>query len=113
MPQYTWVFSNRKGRVGGGVAVFVYNQYQIKVRKDLASISKETEVESVFLELISGPVFGGRNVIIGYIYCPPHAEINAFNGILTASLDVINKEGKFYMLEEFFSSYWQAKRSDL
>lgn len=52
IPQYTVVFSNRKGRVGGGGVVFVYNQYQIKVRKDLASISKDTEVESVFLKLI-------------------------------------------------------------
>lgn len=35
MPQYTLVFSNRKERAGGGVAVVVHNQYQIKVRTDI------------------------------------------------------------------------------
>ncbi len=102
IPQYTLVFSNRKERAAGGVAVFVHNQYHIKIRKDLDLISNETEIESVFLELISCPVFGGRNVIIGCIYRPPHAEINSFNDTLTASLEVINKEGKLcYLLGDF------------
>ena len=67
--------------------LIVHNKYQIKVRKDLDLISNETKVESVFLELMSCPVFGGRNVIIGCIYHPPHAEMNYFNDTLTASLD--------------------------
>lgn len=61
MPQYTLVFSNRKERVGGGVAVFVHNQYRIKVRKDLDLISNETEVESVFLELMSWYLLSRQN----------------------------------------------------
>lgn len=102
IPQYTLVFSNRKERVGGGVAVFAHNQYQIKVRKDLDLMTNETGVESVFVELMSCPVFGGRNVIVGCIYRPPNAEFKSFSDSLTASLDVINKEGKLcYLLGDF------------
>lgn len=90
MPQYTLVFSNRKERVGGGVAVFVHNQYQIKLRKDVNLNSNETEVESVFLELM-----------VGCIYRPPNTELNCFNDLLTAVLDII-KEGKLcYLLGDF------------
>ena len=51
---------------------------------------------------MSCPVFGGRKneKIIGCIYRPPNAELNYFDDLLTASLDIINKEGKLCLLED-------------
>ncbi len=67
MSQYTSTFSNRKEMVERGVAIFFHDQYQFKLRKDLALISNDIEVESVLLEITSCSHFGGRNVIIGCI----------------------------------------------
>lgn len=51
---------------------------------------------------MSCPVFDGRNVIVGCIYRPPNAELDCFNDLLTAPLDIINKEGKLcYLLGDF------------
>ncbi len=75
-------------------ALLVHNTFQFKLRNDLALTSNESEIESVFIELTSCSSFGGKNVIIGCIYCPPDTDINCFNEVFAASLDVINKEGK-------------------
>lgn len=42
-------------------------------------------------------------MIIGCIYRPPDTDINSFNDVFAASLDVINKEGKLCFLHGDFN----------
>lgn len=59
MSQYNSVHSCRKEKVGGGVVIFVHNDFQFILRKDLTLNSDESNVESVFLEIFSCSQFGG------------------------------------------------------
>lgn len=103
MPFYTSVHSFRKERVGGGASLLVNSKYDFKLRNDLALTINENEIESVFIELISCSLFGGKNVIIGCIYRPPDSNINHFNDAFAASLDVIGKEGKLCFIQGDFN----------
>jgi len=109
MSQYNSVHSCRKDKVGGGVAIFVHNDFQFIIRKDIVSNFDESNVESLFLEILSCSQFGKRNVIIGCIYRPPDSNINCFNDALSAALDVINDEGKLcFLLGDFNVNLFQS-----
>ena len=52
IPGYNLIYKNRTQKKQGGVAIFIKDKYNFKVREDL-SIFKEGEVESLFLEINS------------------------------------------------------------
>lgn len=93
MSQDNSVHLRRKDKLGAGVSIFVQNDFQFILRKDLTFNSDEIDVESVFLE-IAFYHFGGNNIIIWGIYRPPDSNINSFNDVFAAALDVINDERK-------------------
>lgn len=100
LPNYNVVHNVKEDRSGGGVSLFIHDDYELRIRTDLFLKSDKIEVESVFVEL-SG-VLGGKNIITGVIYRPPDSVIKDFSDSLSSSLDLINKEGKLsYILGDF------------
>ena len=73
LPGYTVAEKHRVNAKGGGVAIFVKNKFQYKIREDL-SIFDEGLFESVFIEAS----INNKNVVIGEIYRPPNSNINQF-----------------------------------
>lgn len=67
VPKYNAVHHVRGNRPGGGVSLFIHDDYEFKLRHDL-TIKSMVEVESVFVELIG--VLGHKKIIVGVIYRP-------------------------------------------
>ncbi len=112
LPNYNVVHNVRKNRSGGGVSLFIHDDYEFRIRTDLSLKSDKVEVESVFVELFG--VSGGRNIIIGVIYRPPDSVIKNFNDSLSSSLDLINKDGKLcYILGDFNINLFKHKSETL
>ena len=53
------------------------NHLSYKARSDLC-IYKSTELEPIFIEILNPKK---ANVIVGCIYCHPHANLNESNGL--------------------------------
>ena len=68
---YGLVSRSRVNKSKGGVAIYVNNKYQFKIRDDLA-IFVEGEFETIFLEILSSPC----NAIVGEIYRVPNTPAN-------------------------------------
>ena len=77
----------------GGVALFVKETIDFKVRNDL-SVFIPHVYESLFVEILPK---GGKHTIIGIIYRPntaPRADIDIFTSTLFGVMDQINHENK-------------------
>lgn len=54
--------------------------------------------ESLFIELRSLSELGGKGVVIGCIYRPPHTDIGRFNDALSATVEKISSKGRVCIL---------------
>ena len=66
IPGYKFIFKNRENRSKGGVAIYIRNEHNYRIRDDL-SIFIEGEYETIFAEIKSQP----HNILIGEIYRIP------------------------------------------
>ena len=88
---YKQFLSSRKSKKGGGLALYINDNYQnCKLRSDLSGISPNGECESLFIEL----EVNGSNYLIGVFYRPPGTDINSFNHYFNCILETIQKENK-------------------
>ena len=91
---YTLIRKDREDKRGGGLAFYVNDQLQFKLRKE---ISLE-QSESLFLEIINSK----NNIIIGLIYRPPHGSAISFCEDLDKCLHTITGESKqLYLMGDF------------
>ena len=74
LPGYSFVSLSRPIKPGGGVGIFVNDQYHYKPLSDL-SISNDI-IECIFIEIV---LVNRANILIGCIYRPPSSDINEFN----------------------------------
>ncbi len=77
----------------GGVALFVKDHINFKIREDL-SVFLPHIFESLFIEIFQQ---SSRNIIVGVIYRPntePLCDINVFETTLYELINIINKEEK-------------------
>lgn len=91
-----------KNKTGGGLVLFIRNDYRSAVSTHQCSLheftnpllvnSEGTVTESVFIELTL--LNNGRKVVIDCVYRPPDTDINDFNEFMANTLDQITKEGK-------------------
>ena len=81
----------RSKRKGGGVALYVANNLQYKIRTDL-SIGGNTN--SIFVEIDRMHLKSKLNTIVGCIYRPPSYSMKSFNDLLNSSLCILQKEKK-------------------
>ena len=63
---YTLVTNNRKNKTGGGVGLYISNDYESKILNDLTIMSDI--LESIFIEI---EVPGKKHIVIGEICRPP------------------------------------------
>ena len=87
LPNYHMVRADREGRRGGGVAFYVAEHLNFKVRHDIEF--KDTEVLFIELENITG-----KNIIIGLIYRPPNTQLDLFYESFENCLDTLTTENK-------------------
>lgn len=100
----------RQARPGGGVSLFIHNDFEFQLRNDLILNSENREIESLFVELAG--TSGGKNVIIGVIYRPPDSCIRHFIESLSTTLDLINYENKLcFLLGDFNINILKSKNN--
>ena len=90
MPGYNFISQNRIGKSGGGVAFYLDNKYEYKIRYDLNYNDSEV-LETLFIE-ISNPI--GKNIIAGVVYRPPNNNVETFTTTLNSIICRISKENK-------------------
>ena len=81
------------GRNGGGVGMYIRDNIQFEIRKDL-SVFEPFEFESIFIET----TINSKPAIIGNIYRPPNGDIENFIGTLTRILRIAQAEKKSIFL---------------
>jgi hypothetical protein len=78
---------HRSGRVGGGVGLYLSNNFTVKSRDDLWFDDDEL-AESLFIEINKSP---GKNTIVGVIYRPPNQSVENFLTKYNALIEKISK----------------------
>ena len=71
---YKKVEKHRQNSRGGGVALYVNDKYDFKIREDL-SFFEESLFESIFVEINTGT----RNLVLGEVYRVPNTNVQYFN----------------------------------
>lgn len=100
LPLYNSLHLTRKHKSGGGVVLYIRNDYDYVQRADLSVNFQGTDTESIFIELTQSK--NGRKIIIGCIYRPPDSDLNNFNNSMASALDRITREGKMcYILGDY------------
>ena len=79
------IWNDRVGKRGGGVAFYIQEQLQFKIRHDLSI----KECESLFIEIDNE-----KNTIIGLIYRPPNSNIDSFYEDFERLVNTISRENK-------------------
>ena len=97
LPGYDLITNNRTEKAGGGVGLYVSQNYEYELRPELNYMSDF--IETLFAEII---IPGDKNILVGIIYRPPntlHEEfLNGFNDLL-AHPYMINK--KCFLLGDY------------
>ena len=73
LPNFNLIVNNRTKRPGGGVALYIPQQYDYTLIANM-TISNDV-LETLFVE-IRNPK--GKNLMLGVFYRPPHSNTNAF-----------------------------------
>ena len=87
---YKFICNGRKNRKGGGVGLYIKDDKNYNVRKDL-SIHNEDIMESLFIEIIHQK---NKNIIVGVIYRAPESDVKFFLERITEITAKINLENK-------------------
>ncbi len=96
---YNLEFSNRTGKRGGGVCLYIKEDVKYKIRSDLQQIKHPEYVESTFIE-IDRPGF--KNIVVGIVYRPPDQDVNVFNDFIDSVLTCASKNQKsIYLMGDF------------
>ena len=86
----------RTHRNGGGVSLFIKDDLEYTLRKDMY-ISNDY-IESIFIEIDKNILGKKNNVIVGVVYRPPGTDIKNFNDQIEYLLSVIKTEKKIFYL---------------
>ena len=95
---YNFVHNPRKDRTGGGVGLYLADNFDFKCRPDLVFSCTEC-AESLFVE-INRPK--EKNIIVGVVYRPPNSNLRDFMNSLDSLLASVSKENKIcYVLGDW------------
>ena len=73
LPGYQCVRNNRTGRKGGGVALYIKEHFQYKIREDIIG-NINTEFESIYIEVDDN----FNKIVIGEIYRVQCTNVQTF-----------------------------------
>lgn len=99
LTNYNFVCSNRINKRGGGLRIYVSNDFNFKRRPDLDIIEDEI-IETLFIEIIST---SRKNIIVGTVYRPPNGNFDMFENKLNEILTKVDKSNKTAYLMEYFN----------
>ena len=90
MENYKFLCNGRKNRKGGGIDIYLKEEFNYKIRKDL-SIYDEDVIESLFIEMVNEK---NKNIIVGVIYRAPDSDVKSSLKSFTEMTEKINLENK-------------------
>ena len=100
LPEYKSIHLTRPSRKGGGVSLYIHNNYDY-VEKPNMNIMTEL-IECLFVEVMSQTRKHKRKILVGIVYRPPNTSINAFTEQLTNSVRTLRIENKqCYIMGDF------------
>ena len=95
---YNFVYKNRPVRSGGGVGLYVSDNLDFRIRRDIYADEDEV-MEALFIEIIRPHE---KNVIVGIIYRPPNQNVNDFVTRMNEILGKISRNNKIcYIMGDF------------
>ena len=95
---YTHIHSHRSQKRGGGISLYITDQFDFQIRTDLTSTNEDV-TELIFIEIKQKSM---KNIIVGIIYRPPGNKLEEFNKTLDIILSKIDKENKLcYIMGDF------------
>ena len=94
IPGYNFINQNREGKAGGGVAIFLSDSLEFKMRDDL-NFNNHDLFEALFIEV---QIPHGKNIIAGVVYRPPNNNSDAFLAEYNKIISLISKENKLYYI---------------
>ena len=97
LPNYSFLFDNRKNRTGGGVGLFISNSLNFILRKDLCPDNPNFDWMAV--EILSN---FSANILVFVVYRPPNTDPFIFTNSLITSLNQKSIKNKLiYLLGDF------------
>lgn len=94
---YNFVQINRENKRGGGVGIYIDNNFDYLIRSDISN--NTSEFQSIFIELLSNEK---RCIIIGCIYRVPGSNIDTFLDKLNNILEKINnRNSDIFIMGDF------------
>ena len=87
LDNYTTIRTDRKHGRGGGVALFIHDKFNFKVRSDIFI----NDIETLFVEIVNDT---GKNIIVVTIYNPPNNPFELFIHNLESCLNTLSHENK-------------------
>ena len=103
----------RPKKRAGGVALYLHNVLQHKVRNDLRIGSDPESINSIFVEIDKSCVGTTRHIIVGCVYRPPWFDLSQFNELLNKTLDLQNKNHYVFLLGDFNVDLTQGVETNL
>ena len=97
---YTAEHNYRKKQSGGGVSIYVKDNIEYTLRKDLTVMN--TTLETIFIEVKKDQIGNKKDMIIGVIYRPPGTDIRSSSDELIKILNKIKIDKKtLYLLGDY------------
>ena len=93
IPGYNFIHEPRRSRTGGGVGLYLNQDFQFKCRPEIRF--SDSCAESLFVEIIRQKE---RNIIVGVIYRPPEKNVLEFCDELDQLLMTISANNKLCVL---------------
>ena len=103
---YYFVCSNRINRRGGGLGIYISNNFNFKRRSDL-DIIEDGIIETLFIST------SGKNIIVGTVYRPPSGNFDMFENKFNEILTKVDKSNKItYLMGDFNIDLLKTENSD-
>ena len=97
---YQHVYLCRKSKRGGGVSLFINENFTVNVRTDLEIMTDS--IEMIFIELLKQESGLDRDVLIGIVYRPPNQSIENFTKLVFERINSLKNENKIlYVMGDF------------
>lgn len=77
IPGYRNIIVNRKHKKGGGVSLYIKDDFDYKIRNDSFIRNCSEDTGNIFIE-IHVTTNQGKNIIVGVIYRPPANKLEVF-----------------------------------
>ena len=97
IPGYSFAHVCRSDKTGGGVALYVKEELDSKIRDDLSGI--KPGCESIFFEIAGS---NNKKAVVGCMYRAPNSDSTSFIENIESQLQILNMENKdVYIMGDF------------